>query len=615
MNKITNEADPGAAELSSVQVVIRLIREALLPRWKLYVLSIVCMVSVAAFTGLLAYSTKLVVNDVFSEGQVSKAYWVALLVAGVAIGKGVAGYMNNIVALKFSRSVNSQYLKRIFAKFMGNEIPYFAGHHAAKHMAKIRLFGRAAGSVLTTITNKILTDSLTLIALIAVMVFQDPFMSMIAAVLFPLVLLLVSHLTRRVKAIVKEETEAEGGMQGIGTEAIEGIKTVKSYGLEDKSITRFSVAVVALEDRGLKIARATSLMMPLMEIIGGFTIALFVIYASFQTINYGRSPGEFTAFITAFLLAYQPGERISKSVVEMQRQLFHVKSMYRILDEPAPVHEGELEDLAGATSDLVFENVSFRYKSASPVLRDVSFTARAGERIAIVGPSGAGKTTLIDLVQGFYKPTEGHILIGGKNVSAVNRNQLRTKIALISQDVFLFEGTIRENIADGNPDATPEQVEAAAERAAVTGFAGEMNDGLDSQVGPNGSALSGGQKQRVGIARALVKDAMVYIYDEATSALDGDNERMIMGSAIDYARDSTVLFVTHRPSTLKWVDRVLYLNDGRLVAFDTHDTLVETNEAYRSLFNMHSEDDLQRIEDQAADLEAAMTSDGEQAAE
>ena len=323
-----------------------------------------------------------------------------------------------------------------------------------------------------------------------------------------------------------------------------------------------------------------------------------MIYASWQTVEHGRSPGEFTAFITAFLLAYQPGERISKSIVSMQRQLYHVENMYKILDAPEPTHEGELEVLTDTSSDLEFQDVSFKYKKASPVLKHISFKTKPGERIAIVGPSGAGKTTLIDLVQGFYPPSEGKILIGGKNVASIAKDQLRANIALISQDVFLFNGSIRENIADGNPDATPEKVEAAAERAAVTGFASAMDHGLDSSVGPNGAALSGGQKQRVGIARALVKDALIYIYDEATSALDGDNERMIMGSAIDYARDSTVLFVTHRPSTLKWVDRVLYLNDGELVAFDTHEKLVETNEAYRSLFNMHSAEDLERLAEQ-----------------
>ncbi len=587
-------------ELSSYRAVARLIREALLPRWKLYSLSLISMISVAAFTGLLAYSTKLVVNDVFSEKQATNAYWVALLVVIVSVGKGVSGYVNNVVALRFSRSINSEYLVLIFAKYMSSEVNYFAGRHASKHMAKIRIFGRAAGSIVTNVSNRILTDALTLVALIAVMVFQDPFLSLIAAVLFPLVLYLVNILTRRVKQIVSAETEAEGGMQGVGTEAIEGIKTVKSYGLEEKSITKFTEAVKALEERGLKIGRATSLMLPLMEVIGGVTIALFVIYASFETIQGGRSPGEFTAFITAFLLAYQPGERISKSIVEMQRQLFHLKSLYQILDEPIPTHEGELEVLTSATSDLEFQEVSFAFNKSTPVLRNINFKSKPGERIAIVGPSGAGKTTLIDLVQGFYAPTEGAILIGGKNVSSIARDQLRSKIALISQDVFLFEGSIRENIADGNPSATSEQIEAAAERAAVTGFASGMPEGLDSSVGPNGSALSGGQKQRVGIARALVKDALIYIYDEATSALDGDNERMIMGSAIDYAKDSTVLFVTHRPSTLKWVDRVIYLNEGRLVAFDTHDNLVETNEAYRSLFNMHSDEDLERLAEQDA---------------
>ena len=583
------------AEVGSFKTAIRLVRESLPSRWKLYALSLVCMVSVAAFTGLLAYSTKLIVNDVFGNGEVSKAYFVALLVVGVSVGKGVAGYVNTLVALVFSRSITSEYLRQIFTKFMANEVPYFAGRHAAQHVQKIMIYGRASGSVVTMVTNQILTDTLTLIALVAVMILQDPFMSIIAAILFPLILFLVNHMSRRVRAVVSAESEIQGAMYAAATEAIEGIKTVKSYGLEEKSISKFSDGVKKLELRMLKIARVTSVMMPLMEIIGGVTIGLFVIYASQQTIQGGRSPGEFTAFITAFLLAYQPGERISKNIVSLQRQLFHVEAMFQVLDAPEASHEGELEVLTGASSELEFRDVSFGYGKKTPVLRNISCKIKPGEKVAIVGPSGAGKTTMIDLVQGFYPPTSGQILIGGKSVSSIAKEQLRAHIALISQDVFLFDGSIRENIADGNPDAPAENVEAAAERAAVSGFASALPNGLDSSVGPNGSALSGGQKQRVGIARALVKDALIYIYDEATSALDGDNERIIMGSAIDYAKGSTVLFVTHRPSTLKWVDRVIYLNEGRLVAFDKHATLVEANEAYRSLFNMHSEEDLERL--------------------
>ena len=206
-------------------------------------LSLLCMVSVAVFTGLLAWSTKLIVNDVFSDGAADKAYWVALLVVGVSLGKGVAGYANSVVALIFSRSITAEYMRKVFAKYMGNEVPFFAGRHAAQHMAKVMLFGRAAGSVVTDITNRILTDSLTLIALIAVMIFQDPFMSLFGAVLFPLVLLLVNQLTRRVRAVASAEAEMQGGLHGVGTEAIEGIKTVKSYGLEEKSVTKFAEVV------------------------------------------------------------------------------------------------------------------------------------------------------------------------------------------------------------------------------------------------------------------------------------------------------------------------------------------------------------------------------------
>jgi ABC-type multidrug transport system fused ATPase/permease subunit len=206
--------------------------------------------------------------------------------------------------------------------------------------------------------------------------------------------------------------------------------------------------------------------------------------------------------------------------------------------------------------------------------------------VALVGRSGAGKSTLIDLVLRFYDPSDGRVLIGGTDLRDVTEESLRQSIAFISQDVFLFDGTIRDNIRDGNPEATDGEIEEAARRAQLAGVLAALPDGLDSPVGPNGSNLSGGQKQRVGIARALAKNAKIYIFDEATSALDVENERLIMETVVRELQGATVLFVTHRPSTLNYVDRVLMLDAGQIVAFDRHETLKRENERYQTLFNL-----------------------------
>lgn len=395
------------------------------------------------------------------------------------------------------------------------------------------------------------------------------------------------------RAVAQAESDLTGAYFAVGSETFAGIKTVKSYGLEEKSISRFDEAVRKLEQRLLGIAKITSATVPMMEFLGGLVIGAFVVYASWQTVTQGKTPGEYTAFITAFLMAYQPAERLSKEWVEIQKSLIHCSRMLDVIDAPIrePAHGGI--SLAGLAPSIRFDDVVFAYKQ-QPALQNVTFDIAPGEKIAIVGRSGAGKTTLIDLVQGFYQPTSGTVSIAGHDLRDVASDSIRETIALISQDVFLFEGTIRENIRDGDPQASDAEIEEAARRAQVMTFADTMPKGLDTPVGPNGAFLSGGQRQRIGIARALAKHARIYIFDEATSALDGMTERAVMEEVFATAdKEAVFLFVTHRPSTLAYIDRVMLLDRGQLVAFAPHDEMTSTNDTYRTLFNLaiHEDDE------------------------
>ncbi|SNR75503.1 ABC transporter ATP-binding protein [Puniceibacterium sediminis] len=568
----------------AVSTARRLVSEALATRWKLFAISLICMLGVAAFTGALAYSTRLIVNDVFVDENTNKAIWVALLVIGVSIGKSFFQYANSVIAVLFDRSISAHYQKRIFKATIAKNVEQFAGKHGSTQMSQIKILGKACGSSVINLCNKMLTDTLTLIALFGVMLFQDPVMTLVGSTLIPIIFWLVAHLSKRVRAAANAETELTGAFFSLGTEAIDGIKTVKSYQLEGKSIRRFEAAVDKLEERLFGIAKVTSATVPIMELLGGVVIGLFVIYAAWQTVNHGKTPGEFTAFITAFLMAYQPAERISKIWVELQKTLVQAGRMYDLLDEKPTLRTDGTTEIDDSVASVSFRDVSFAYGKKVPALNRVSFEAVAGQRIAIVGRSGAGKSTLIDLIQRFYDPTEGVIEIDGINLREIKEESLRRNIALISQDVFLFDGSIRDNIRDGNVAATDAQIEQAARLAQLGDLIAEAPQGLDSQVGPNGRALSGGQKQRVGIARAFVKNAKIYIFDEATSALDGQTERAVMEALDEALSDATAFFVTHRASTLEHVDKVILLDGGHLVAFDTPQSLLETNPLFGELF-------------------------------
>jgi len=564
----------------------RLIKETIPKRKKIITASIVCMVGVSVFTAALAYTTKLIVNDVFVAKDAAAAIEVAIIVIFVSFSKSLFHYGNAVLQTVLNRSISSFYQKEAFQKTLRREISFFNGKHASDHMAQIRLYGMAAGQAVTAICSRFLTEVLTLVALFVVMFLQDALMTLYSIVIIPIIFGLVSFLSRKIRKVAKEETDLSGHYFAAGSEALAGVRTVKSYNLERKSIEKFNSSVDALEDRIFGISKVTAATHPIMEFLGGLVLGVFVIYAAWQTITYGKTPGEFTAFITAFLLAYQPASKISKLWVELQKSLTQSFFMFRLIDtKPKSVSCGN-KSLQSGNGSVNFSHVSFGYENDEVSIDKVSFSLQPGDKVAIVGKSGAGKSTLVDLILGFYSPTDGMIKIGSTDISLISPMELKNHIAFISQDVFLFDDTIEENIKDGFASASEREIIAAVKSAQVDGFAEDFPLGLQTRVGANGSNLSGGQKQRVAIARGLLKKASIYIFDEATSALDVENEREIMTALLETLKNETVIFVTHRPALFEYVDKVLMLEKGRVVGFDKPSKIDETSTEFRELFGV-----------------------------
>ena len=564
----------------------RLIKETIPKRKKIITASILCMVGVSVFTAALAYTTKLIVNDVFVAKDAGAAIEVAIIVIFVSFSKSLFHYGNAVLQTVLNRSISSFYQKEAFQKTLRREISFFNGKHASDHMAQIRLYGMAAGQAVTAICSRFLTEVLTLVALFVVMFLQDTLMTLYSIVIIPIIFGLVSFLSRKIRKVAKEETDLSGHYFAAGSEALAGVRTVKSYNLERKSIEKFNSSVDALEDRIFGISKVTAATHPIMEFLGGLVLGVFVIYAAWQTITYGKTPGEFTAFITAFLLAYQPASKISKLWVELQKSLTQSFFMFRLIDtKPKSVSCGN-KSLQSGNGSVNFSNVSFGYENDEVSIDKVSFNLEPGDKVAIVGKSGAGKSTLVDLILGFYSPTDGMIEIGSMDISSISPIDLKNHIAFISQDVFLFDDTIEENIKDGFASASHEEIIAAVKSAQVDGFAEDFPLGLQTRVGANGSNLSGGQKQRVAIARGLLKRASIYIFDEATSALDVENEREIMTALLETLKNETVIFVTHRPALFEYVDKVLMLEKGRVVGFDEPSKIDKTSTEFRELFGV-----------------------------
>ena len=568
------------------QTAKRLVRETIPKRKKIITASVLCMVGVSVFTAALAYTTKLIVNDVFVAKDASAAIEVAIIVIFVSFSKSLFHYGNAVLQNVLNRSISSSYQKETFENTLRREISFFNGKHASDHMAQIRLYGMAAGQAVTVICSRFLTEVLTLIALFVVMFLQDALMTFYSILIIPVIFGLVSFLSRKIRKVAKEEADLSGQYFAAGSEALAGVRTVKSYNLENKSIEKFNSSVDALEDRIFGISKVTAATHPIMEFLGGLVLGVFVIYAAWQTINYGKTPGEFTAFITAFLLAYQPAAKISKLWVELQKSLTQSYFMFLLIDtRPQLLGMGNksLKTIGGSVN---FSDVSFGYENDDVSINKVSFNLSPGEKVAIVGKSGAGKSTLIDLILGFYRPDKGKIEIGSIDISSILPMDLKSHIAFISQDVFLFDDTIEENIKDGFSNASKAEINIAVKNAQVDSFVADFPLGLQTIVGANGSNLSGGQKQRVAIARGLLKKASIYIFDEATSALDLENEREILTALLKTLENETVIFVSHRPALFDYVDKVLMLEKGKVVGFDQPSKIDKTSTEFRDLFGV-----------------------------
>ena len=568
------------------QTAKRLVRETIPKRKKIITASVLCMVGVSVFTAALAYTTKLIVNDVFVAKDASAAIEVAIIVIFVSFSKSLFHYGNAVLQNVLNRSISSSYQKETFENTLRREISFFNGKHASDHMAQIRLYGMAAGQAVTVICSRFLTEVLTLIALFFVMFLQDALMTFYSILIIPLIFGLVSFLSRKIRKVAKEEADLSGQYFAAGSEALAGVRTVKSYNLENKSIEKFNSSVDALEDRIFGISKVTAATHPIMEFLGGLVLGVFVIYAAWQTINYGKTPGEFTAFITAFLLAYQPAAKISKLWVELQKSLTQSFFMFLLIDTRPQLLGMGNKSLKTIGGSVTFSDVSFGYENDDVSINKVSFNLSPGEKVAIVGKSGAGKSTLIDLILGFYRPDKGKIEIGSIDISSILPVDLKSHIAFISQDVFLFDDTIEENIKDGFSNASKAEINIAVKNAQVDSFVADFPLGLQTIVGANGSNLSGGQKQRVAIARGLLKKASIYIFDEATSALDLENEREILTALLKTLENETVIFVSHRPALFDYVDKVLMLEKGKVVGFDQPSKIDKTSTEFRDLFGV-----------------------------
>ncbi|WP_417684048.1 ABC transporter ATP-binding protein [Roseibium sp.] len=567
----------------TIQLVGRLIRENAREYTSRYILAFVFMGLVAASTAASVWILKDVINEVFVNKDGDAVYLIAFAVMVIFSIKGCSAYGQMVVLGRIGNAIVAKLQCKLFARLLQQDMSYFDKTSFGDIAVRI---GRGAGdtrAVIDLVVTALGRDVLTVLALIVVMIVQDPLLSMISLVIMPPAVLGVGTLIKRVKKYAKKQFVSNTQIMSALQETIRGIRVVKAFGVEKRMSVRMDTAVSDVEHQSNKIVSLTARTSPLMDTLGGFAIAMVILYGGYSVVERGQDPGAFFSFIAALLMAYDPARRLARLQVNLNNSLVGVRLMYELVDDVPQLQEKPgaraLEVTAG---EIRFENVHFAY-GESAALNGLTLTAAAGKTAALVGASGAGKSTLFSLIERFYDPQKGKVLIDGQDISEVTLSSLRDQIAMVTQDTFLFDGSLRDNIAVGRPEASDEEIVQAAKDANAHDFILELPGGYGAFAGEGGGNLSGGQRQRIAIARAMLRNAPILLLDEATSALDAESEAKVQSALARLMKGRTTLVIAHRLSTVRDADEIHVMDRGRRIEHGTHASLYDADGIYRRL--------------------------------
>ncbi|APO65861.1 ABC transporter ATP-binding protein [Rhizobium mongolense] len=550
-----------------------------------YAFAISCLVVVALSTAFTAWIMKVIIDEAFANRRADMVWIICLSIFIAFVLRGFASYGQAVALSRIGNNIVARYQRRLYAHLMTLSVGFYNEARSAHIAAQVSQNVGGIRDVMNLTITSTARDLLTFIALLGVMVFQDPLLSLAVFILAPPLLYGLRYLSKRLRQVTREAIHLNSHVLGAMQETIQGIAIVKAFTMEGELVRKLNKLVGAAENRANRIARLSERNAPMTETFAGFAVASILAYAAYRSIYHNVPPGAFFSFVTALLLAYDPARRLARLQVQLERAVVNARMIYELLDmEPRQRDLPDAKPLNVTDARIEFRDVSFAY-SADPILNNVSFVAEGGKTTALVGPSGAGKSTVINLIPRFFDPKSGQIFIDGQDIAHVTKQSLRQQLAYVSQQPYLFEGTIRENIRYGRPEATDAEVEEAARLAYAHEFILAQPNGYDTPVGENGVTLSGGQRQRLSIARALVRKAPILLLDEATSALDTESEAAVQRALDEAMTGRTVVVIAHRLSTVVRADKMVVMQQGRVVEEGNHETLAKRNDGLYARLN------------------------------
>ena len=584
-------------ENTTYALVKRLLKESVRPYLKWIGFALVGMVIVAGATAAIAWLMKPVINDVFVAKNKEILLPISIAVIVTFVIKGSANYAQSIIMHYVGQRIITDIQHRLYGHLIRMDLSFFhqtpTGSLISRFSVDINMMRAAVSNALTGIGK----DFLTLIFLVGVMFIQDLYLAVIAFVVFPVAILPIVKLGQRIRKVTVSTQEELGQFTTQLEQTFQGARVVKAYRMEEYEKGRFRKFAEQVFQLVYKTARIRSMASPIMETLGGVAVALVIYYGGYRVIEESMNPGAFFSFITALLLAYEPMKRLANLNASLQEGMASAQRLFDLLDtKPNIIDKPDAATLKIKGGNIVFNQVNFSYIPEHPVINGVSLSVPAGKLVALVGPSGAGKSTILNLIPRFYEVDSGVIKIDGIDVQDATLDSLRRNIALVSQEITLFDDTVRANIAYGRPDASEKEITQAAKNAVAHDFIEAMSNGYDTYVGERGTKVSGGQRQRLAIARAMLKNAPILLLDEATSSLDAESEREVQAALMELMKGRTTLVIAHRLSTVIEADLIHVIDNGKLVESGNHPELLSKNGTYARLYALQFKEQQLEVE-------------------